>query len=54
VRNSRNSAPVRVGKYGVERSAMPRGLPAGSVSGIWGIPVDAEKRIVRGVEGWLK
>jgi hypothetical protein len=33
---------------------MPRGLPLGSVSAIFGIPVDDEKRTVIGVEGALK
>lgn len=33
---------------------MPRGLPFGSVSASWGVPVDEEKRMVRGVEGRLK
>lgn len=65
---SRNPAPVRVGKKGVECAIMsvwtraprlnrmprPRGLAEGSVSGIWGIPVELEKRSVTGVEGWLK
>jgi hypothetical protein len=33
---------------------MPRGLPLGSVSAIFGIPVDDEKRTVIGVNGALK
>jgi hypothetical protein len=34
--------------------AKPRGFAFGSVSGIEGIPVEEEYRIVIGVEGWLK
>lgn len=34
--------------------ARPRGWALGSVSGIWGRPVEEEKRRVRGVEGWVK
>lgn len=34
--------------------AMPRGLALGSVSAIWGKPVEEEKRTVIGVEGVLK
>ena len=37
-----------------KRMAMPRGLAAGSVSGIVGMPVEEEKRIVREVDGLLK
>ena len=33
---------------------MPRGLALASVSGIWGRPVEDEKRTVMGVEGWVK
>ena len=68
LRNSRNSAPVRVGKKGVEWAIMsvrmcslrlkripsPRGIASGLVSGIWGSPVELEKRRVTGVEGLLK
>ena len=68
LRNSRNPAPVRVGKKGVECAIMsvwtrsprlnliprPRGLASGLVSGIWGTPVELEKRTVTEVEGLLK
>ncbi len=62
-KGSRKSLPVRVGKKGVEcaimyvctcsarliRIAIPQGLALGPVSEICVIPVELEKRIVRGV-----
>ena len=36
------------------RTAKPRGLALGSVSGIWGRPVEEEKRARMGVEGRVK
>lgn len=67
-KNSRNSAPVRVGKKSTEwlmtsvclrsprwkRIAIPRGSPLGSVSGMLGIPVELENRTQTGVLGLLK
>lgn len=67
-RNSRNSAPLRVGKNGTEwltmsvclrfpnwkRIAIPLGSAFGSKSGILGIPVEFENRTQTGVEGLLK
>ena len=38
----------------LKRRAMPRGEALGSVSGITGMPVDSEKRTVKGVEGKVK
>src|ERR1700739_3752217 len=63
-RNSRNSAPSRVGKPSVEwltisvctcsarlnRMAIPRGLASGELSGMVGIPVELENRTVTGVD----
>lgn len=36
----------------LKRRARPRGLADGSVSGIWGRPVELEKRMVKGVK-WV-
>lgn len=68
--SERKASPVRAGKRGEEcvmmsvcewpsaerrkRMARPRGLALGSVSGIWGRPVEEEKRARRGVVGLLK
>lgn len=41
-----------MGKW--KRTAKPRGLALGLVSGIWGMPVEEEKRAVMGVEVALK
>src|SRR3984957_11829315 len=63
-RNSKNSAPSRVGKPSVEwltmsvctwsarlnRIASPRGFASGELSGILGSPVELEKRTVTGVD----
>jgi hypothetical protein len=38
----------------MNRTASPRGLALGSVSGICGRPVEEEKRARRGVEGSVK
>ena len=67
-RNCRNSAPVRVGKKGVEwpimsvclrfpnwkRMAIPRGSALASKSGMLGIPVELENRTQIGVDLLLK
>ena len=38
----------------MKRIAMPRGLALSSLSGIWGSPVELEKRTQTGVDGLLK
>jgi hypothetical protein len=38
----------------MKRTANPRGLALGSVSEIWGRPVEEEKRARRGVVGRVK
>src|SRR5262249_16107661 len=68
-KNSRNSWPGEVGKNGGEcpmmsvclcgpsymkRTARPRGWALGSLSGIAGRPVELEKRLTTGEDGWLK
>jgi hypothetical protein len=44
--------PSRSGSW--KRTARPRGLPLGSLSGRAGMPVEEEKRARSGVEGWVK
>ena len=38
----------------MKRTAKPRGWALGSLSGIVGRPVELEKRMTTGVDGWLK
>lgn len=38
----------------MKRTARPRGWAFGSLSGIAGRPVELEKRMMTGVDGWLK